>query len=433
MPKFEMRHVISLMLVAIIAAGIGASIWLIGGAQVTSRESALIGVLLTFLSIVATWLVAHLYSESQRKQAIEEVKELHRASLETYALKAAEKVDNLSTELNRLSVYLTNELESEDDDEPAQTLHSRDERIMSAIHILHTLKSVNDTALSDWQGVIGEEIEQQREQRREWEETLREIVSEIESAVTSKSQVALGDQLYTDALRSELLDLRSELRQAIVEAGASPAPYKPRRRKVLHPISVPCPKCDDILSYRQRESDRSVKAVNCNSCESRWVSLFSNEKGFYLEPRRMITETVVCPRCDEPTQVELDSCPGTSVVQPCPACEELMRAVRTREGVDVRITAVPKSKKPRTKLTPEFLEAVKKLMPTQPWPTGVHKIVAKKLGVTPSAVSRANHVLISRGDFLPQFGGIVYAPVEPVAQSKQPNPDDLDAKKDVVN
>jgi hypothetical protein len=39
-----------------------------------------------------------------------------------------------------------------------EALQAREERIESAIHLIRTLKSVNDTSLSDWEGVIGDEL-----------------------------------------------------------------------------------------------------------------------------------------------------------------------------------------------------------------------------------------------------------------------------------
>lgn len=106
--------------------------------------------------------MSHIYAQTSQKLAVQEVKEFHQANLRTYALKAAEKVNNLSNELNLLSVYLQQELDSADYDSTDEELLAKEERLESAIHIINTLKSVNDTALSDWEGVIGDELDQQR-------------------------------------------------------------------------------------------------------------------------------------------------------------------------------------------------------------------------------------------------------------------------------
>ena len=100
----------------------------------------------------------------------------HRTNLRTYALKAAEKVTNLSNELSRLSAYLQQELDYTDYRNTEEELQAKEERLESAIRLLSTLKSVNDTSLSDWQGVIGDELAEQREQIHEREQELRETL-----------------------------------------------------------------------------------------------------------------------------------------------------------------------------------------------------------------------------------------------------------------
>ncbi len=68
-----------------------------------------------------------------------------------FALKAAEKVTNLSNELDRLSVFLQQEAKGTEYGSPAEALQARDPRIEAAVHMIGTLKSVNDRSLSDWQ------------------------------------------------------------------------------------------------------------------------------------------------------------------------------------------------------------------------------------------------------------------------------------------
>src|SRR5437867_1365888 len=144
----------------VFAAGIIMCIYLIARAELTSRESAMLGILVTILSVLASWLVTHFYSSSQYESAIVEVRDEYRNNLRTYALKAAEKVNNLSNELNKLSIYLEEELNYTDYRSSDEELLAKEERIESAIHLIRTLKSVNDTALSDWEGVIGEELDE---------------------------------------------------------------------------------------------------------------------------------------------------------------------------------------------------------------------------------------------------------------------------------
>ena len=53
----------------------------------------------------------------------------------------------------------------------------------------------------------------------------------------------------------------------------------------------------------------------------------------------------------------------------------------------------------------EFVEAVKELLPPQPWSVGIHKTIASQLGCTNAKVSRAIETLIQNGAFQPQVDG----------------------------
>ncbi len=59
-------------------------------------------------------------------------------------------------------------------------------------------------------------------------------------------------------------------------------------------------------------------------------------------------------------------------------------------------------------ITDEFINAVKELLPPQPWPTSIHKIIASQLGCTNAKVSRTIEALIQNGTFLPQADGQIY-------------------------
>lgn len=53
----------------------------------------------------------------------------------------------------------------------------------------------------------------------------------------------------------------------------------------------------------------------------------------------------------------------------------------------------------------EFVEAVKELLPQQPWSVGIHKVIASQLGCPNGKVSRAIEMLIQDGTFHPQING----------------------------
>lgn len=60
------------------------------------------------------------------------------------------------------------------------------------------------------------------------------------------------------------------------------------------------------------------------------------------------------------------------------------------------------------KLTDDFLDIVKAELPNQPWPMGIHKTIALKLGCPNAKVSQAISKLVSDGVVYEQVDGVVY-------------------------
>ena len=58
-------------------------------------------------------------------------------------------------------------------------------------------------------------------------------------------------------------------------------------------------------------------------------------------------------------------------------------------------------------ITDEFLELVKAELPKQPWPAGVHKTIAAKLGCTNGKVYRSIDMLIEKGYCREQKDGVI--------------------------
>ncbi len=246
-------------------------IYVIGTETLTSRESALLSLVLTIFSVIATWVASHWYAEYQQE-----------ATLRRYALQAAEKVNNLSSELNRLAYYLQEELESDQSENLRDVVHSRNERMSSAIHLIATLRVVNDGALSDWEGVIGEEIDRQREVRRERESEMQDVVEKVEELLDEHRTDAIGLRSDNTGLRHELKTLRTELRAAAASV-AIPSRTSRGSKKRLD-VSVECPNCGEPIQYRQRPTGNGQKGVECDNCSERFVSRWSGND-FRLEPR----------------------------------------------------------------------------------------------------------------------------------------------------
>jgi predicted Zn finger-like uncharacterized protein len=406
-----MKIVVRVLLIAAICFGIYSCFRSLGGGNLTARENGLFSILLTGLSILASWLVSDMYSANQYREALEEVQEAHRTNLRTYALKAAEKVTNLSNELARLSTYLQQELDYTDYRSVDEELLAKEERLESSIHLINTLKSVNDTSLSDWQGVIGDELEEQREEKNERERDLRESLSNMEHILMVQSEELAHRQKPDDALRLELDSLRRDLRLMMSAAGGIAVPLH-RTSKTRHVVEAECPKCQAPLKYKQSSVGAKIKAVRCASCTTKFVARFDSQKGHYLTLRAPVLEKFVCPSCHVPGALDLDPLPGAIGTGHCSDCGRGITLVRAADGVRTRLTV---ERLTHSGITNELVEAIRLSLPEQPWPSGVHRQVADKLQLTSTMVSKVIQKLIKDGVFLDQHDGIVVGGVRPAS------------------
>jgi hypothetical protein len=404
----------------ILLAGFIAAIFytlnLFGSTGLTARESTLLGVLLTICSVVASWLITHLYAAKERRDQIREVQEKNQASLRTFGLKAAEKVNNLSTELQKLSIYLEDELNFTDYPSADVELSAKEERIESAIHIIRTLKSVNDTSLSDWQGVIGEELDEQKQHRLEKEEQLATLIDQVDTLLQRQHADLVGSQESEQTMRQELQTLKSEIRAAMSELGGPTILSKVERKGKREDVSAHCPACGSLIAYRQRRKPGSVKPLTCDNCHQKLVGRYSDEQGHYIEIRGPKEELVQCPNCGAENKAWIDNLLSSSTNGVCVQCGKLFRASRSKHGITARnISTTPPSETSVPVCDEALIERVRAALPAQPWPTGTHKTVAKELKLPPKIVSQAINQLMVRGIFRFQIGGKLYEPIAVVS------------------
>lgn len=375
----------------------------------TANESTLLSVLLTVLSIIGSWIVSMYFSKKSQKEAIDEVKIEHQNNLRTYALNAAEKVNNLSNELSKLALYLRSELE-QDDDSDEYALNSKVERIESAIHIVNTLKSVNDTSLSDWKGVIGDELEEREEEKEEREERLLELTEKIENIVQSQNTNQKQESY------SELTFIKKQLEQLGKTIGPSPLNLRTSSKKLpKEKVEKTCPNCDAAISYTQRENVKGHKTVKCTSCGKRSLSRFNSASGFYLTKEQFIKETFNCPWCNTVNDKEISNIPFTKEVCICSNCDDKVKVTRKLDmGLSVNTFGNPNSKgsiihpKNPIEITEEILDEVENTLPEQPWPVAVHKIIAEKLKISNRTAYRCISELVIQGRCNPQINGTVF-------------------------
>jgi len=365
----------------------------------TSNEALLLSLFLTLLSIIGSWVASRYYSESS-----------YNKSLRVFALKAAEKVTNLSNELDRLSAFIQQELKEGEYESPAEAALAKNIRLEGAIHIINTLKSVNDRSLSDWQGVIGEEISAQREVQEEREEMLHDLLERFDSL---QHATLGGDEAHHNAgqehLFSEVASLRNELRVLASQiSGIPPAPARVPKRKE---VQKPCPSCGHTLQYRQKSRAKSIRAVDCVKCGARLCSREA-DGDFVLVLREPVAESVTCPSCGANSSILVDPVPGSVLDTDCPKCRIALRISRGNNGIRMRLPGPPRAAGPIPVLGEEFLKKVADLMGPQPWSRGQSLLVAGTLEVNPRLVGRATQELIRRGVFKPQIEGKLYVPEE---------------------
>jgi hypothetical protein len=335
-----------------------------------------------------------------------------------FGRKASEKVNNLSIELNKLTAFLQQELEPDEDVSSAEALLSKRMRIEAAIHMVGTLKGINEGSLSDWQAVIGAEIVEQKERQDEKEETLRDILEMVKTLPANEpadEKVETGKDAH--GLIQQVESIRNELRVLATQVSGVPitntAPKK-RREKVENK----CPKCEKTLVYYQRTKANSTKGFSCAHCGA---SLVSRTVGgsFKLTERKPVEEHLECPACKSIISFELDPVIGSSVELDCKNCKAPFRAVRRATVIRLRFLDKGSRIEAQNEISEELLTGIKKAMGEQPWPKGKSRQVSNQLRIPHSTIDRALQILISRGDFLHQHDGTLYTPI-PLASHREP-------------
>jgi hypothetical protein len=386
----------NLALISFVLLGVMLCLYIVATRELSASESLLLSLVLSILSLLGSWVASRYYSEISFNN-----------NLRVFALKAAEKVNNLSNELDRLSVYLQHELEAADYETVKEELLAKDLRIEGAIHIINTLKSVNDRSLSDWQGVIGEELDAQREEREEREEDLRELVDRVEALSIQLGNTAHERNSITAALKSEVESIKSDLRLVTTQIGGIPIrrTTKPPREN----LDAKCPHCSNNLKYRQRPKANSFKVIKCEACGVKLLSTYKDD-GFILSEVTTIKEEVTCPHCGEHTSAELGSVPGNATTIECNSCSSQIRLTRSPRRLVVKLVDNNSRSPSSIVVDEEILELVRAAMPTQPWPTGARRKAAEELGLPVNVVGKAIDQLMIRGVFKAQVDGQLFVP-----------------------
>ena len=385
------------ILVSILAVGILVCLAFAANGISDPTENVLMSIILTLFSIIATWLASHAYGQANQKAAVQDVKEFHQERLRMYALKAAEKVTTLSNQLQNLSAYLQEELDNDEYETSKDAYFAKCERIGSAIHLINTLKSINDNALSDWEGVIDDVLDEQREEQKEREQELTDLINRVEAIARSqKEQISRLPSGSHVGAGYELESIRNELRFLIASMAGTPVTLRRAKKSARREVTSVCPSCQTELHYAQRPKRNSVKGLQCDACNTRLVSRYNREgDSFIVELRKNIPEEIPCPWCGKENNLEVDSCPGASTSGKCKKCGGIFRVARATDGC--RITRKGTRPDQVFELTEEIVDAVHEVLPAQPWPKNIHKEVAEKLGIHVNLAYSAISQLIRQG------------------------------------
>ncbi|KDC51032.1 hypothetical protein [Pseudoalteromonas fuliginea] len=383
----------------LLSIGVTICVLIIAFGSLSAKESAILSLLLTILSVMASWIFSTIHSSSQHAEAISEVKEMHNENLRTYALKAAEKVNNLSDQLNRLSLFLGEELQ---DDENA--LIDSKHRILSGIHMIAMLKSVNDTSLSDWQGVIGEEIEEHRKEAEENEKLLLKLMDKVDH---------LWDSYEQDTITAEIVDKRvNQLKKEMKSlAGNITGAHisMPRAKKIVKRNLVKnCPSCNKNISYIQRAKHGSAKPLTCENCSISLISIYDeNLDDFGVNVSGLKSENFNCPSCTKKIIGDVHTVPNQKNIIKCKECSVDIILNRSTAG-KVVTTVKPEEILTGLVIDDEFISRVETLLPVQPWPQHVHKDIATQIKASNASVQKAIKQLILSGKVKEQKDGILY-------------------------
>lgn len=388
------------LIIAILIVIFGLIAYLLFSSNISNKEAGLVSLLLTILSFVVSYLVSNYFAEESYKKAIDEVKEQHLANLKVYALNAAEKVGNLSNELTRLSIYLQQELEY-DEENLEMANHSLSERIESTIHIINTLKSVNDTSLSDWRGVIGDELNEQKEEQLERELEIKDLVSRVEDLVrkSNSNNKPIDNSKEIKEIKQELSLVLNSVSGNVIKSRTSNKPTK-------EDVENKCPHCENIISYKQRKNEKSFKPIRCAVCGKKSTARWNAIEGFYLEPEKLVSSNTNCLWCKKEITISYSNVPHTSTICKCENCNGELKVLTNINGF--KVDSYGNSPFKKNLLTDEILEEIEKLLPVQPWEKGIHKQVAHQLEIPEYVVTNAITKLIEMGKFFPQVNGVVY-------------------------
>lgn len=372
-------------------------VWIIvisGLTDLSSRECLFLSVLLTGLAIAASWLGTGIASKSTSEQMKNTLKTEYMENLRTYALKAAEKVQNLSAEMERLIDYV-NESPPSEKEGLSRTLI---ERFKTVSIMLETIKSVNDTALSDWRGIIGDELKKQEQIKTDIDEIFSKI-EDLEEAITtpttSTGQLTMIPSIYSATVPTDWSSMFNynintrleDIDKDIVNyASSSPIPVRlPRKRRIN--ATVKCPKCESENSTRVNMRDGYKKVIRCNNCLNYFAVTVDSDQNIGVESIGAKEVAIKCMLCDYEHTVTYPLWPSYVIHHECPKCRCIMYA-----NVD---KAQELQYRQSENITKRFLEIIEQLVDGKYPDATTISGIAREIGVSKAKITQGIKVLVN--------------------------------------
>lgn len=363
--------VLSIIIVAILV--------ITGLSELSSREYLFLSILLTVLAIAASWFGTSLASRASSDQMRQSLRDEYSENLRTYALKAAEKVQNLSSEIERIIEHVQEPLSN---GEPGN-IRLAQEKLKTIAIMLETIKSVNNTALSDWRGIIKDELEKQEEIQADIDNIYRKLEALEEIQFGSPAQVQLGEQLSVPGIDLEDID-----RDIKVYASQSPIPVRfPKKRRIE--TLVTCPMCRSENATKINLRSGYKKIVKCQTCSFFFSISVDPELNIKTEKVKSKKESIKCMLCDGEITVVYPIWPGYCFQPQCPSCHSKIRA-RIDSEASIQFQQ-------SEKITKKFLDIIEQIVEGTYPDSDRISAIANEFGVSKIKVAQSADVLFHLG------------------------------------
>ena len=389
--KISLKTSIKFLLTLSMLIGIGICLYISATQNLSTNESLMLSLLLAIISIIASYIISNADSNNKIKDIKDEVQKTYNENLKTYANKAAEKVFNLSSELEKLKISLKNTLEDYEEDEH---LTSREmlvlfirEKLSSTVHILETLKSNNDTFLSDWKGIIGDQI--QLQQNLEAQIVL--LSKELEELVQRKDifEDELASSGDIEAIQKQIDSIESKLAEKVIALPYNVVPISAKKRRI--DLVFECPNCSTKIKTNIRTKKGSKKILECAKCHKYLLCEYNDENDISVFEAPEERFNVRCPVCNEQFAECIPSLPGTVRKITCPSCSYAFSVSKAKDAVNI----IQSNK--LNGISEKTIELVLSKIPPEPWVQGMHKKVAEELGLSIAITSKIISKLIKEG------------------------------------